>query len=158
MVSLPVTSVLWLRRDLAAGTAEVLLRDQQSFSGKLVELPKVSVVVVSPTDEKNKQSIPLDHIAVIQRPSRPRPWAGPTWALTPRRQKRKRSGGRGRFPQPPLLFRRPSDQCPGDRVLREIVVPMAGGGEKFGTGASGALGSAAWSPFHRIPSCAATIW
>jgi hypothetical protein len=64
VVGIPTRSVSWFRRDLAAGTITVVLADQQVFTGKLVELPRVSVNV---TVGDQKQSIPLERVVALQR-------------------------------------------------------------------------------------------
>ncbi len=63
-VSLPLTEVRLLQRDASAGTATVVLRDDQTFTGKLQELPKVNLVVET---ERGKQTVAMDRVAQFER-------------------------------------------------------------------------------------------
>ena len=51
----------------AFGRTNTMLARLQSFAGKLVELPKVDVTLLSASDEKERRSIPLERIAALQR-------------------------------------------------------------------------------------------
>jgi hypothetical protein len=64
VVSVPLPQVQYLQRDLRRGTITVILADDQTFSGKLLELPKVSIQFAG---EKPRAPIPLDRIVVLER-------------------------------------------------------------------------------------------
>jgi len=63
-VTIPLQQVQLLRRNVAAGTASVTLADEQTFSGKLLELPKVSVTF---TGEDAPAAIALERVVVLER-------------------------------------------------------------------------------------------
>jgi hypothetical protein len=63
-VSIPLESVQWLQRDVPNGTATVTLLDDQSFTGKLVEVPKVTLAVDT---DKGKQNVAFDQVAQFER-------------------------------------------------------------------------------------------
>lgn len=64
VIGIPPRLVHWFRRDLAAGTATVVLLDQQVFTGRLVEMPRVSINV---TVGEKIRSIPLERVVALQR-------------------------------------------------------------------------------------------
>jgi len=64
VVNIPLTQVQLYQRDVARGTLRVTLMDEQMFSGKVLELPKVSLSVDT---GREKQSIPLDRVAQMER-------------------------------------------------------------------------------------------
>lgn len=63
-VTVPLSQVQLLRRNLQANTATVTLADDQSFSGKLLELPKVNVTF---TGDDAPAPIPLSRVVVLDR-------------------------------------------------------------------------------------------
>jgi hypothetical protein len=63
-VNIPLPEVQWLQRDLRRGTVSVTLADDQTFSGKLVDLPKVSIKF---TGEMPPEPVPLERIVVLER-------------------------------------------------------------------------------------------
>ncbi len=65
-VSLPLADVQLYQRDLRNNTAVVTLADEQTFTGKVVQLPKVSVAL---TDQNSRStaSLPLERIALLER-------------------------------------------------------------------------------------------
>ncbi|MGV3723673.1 MAG: hypothetical protein ACO1SX_22475, partial [Actinomycetota bacterium] len=63
-VTVPLSQVQLLRRNLQDNTAMVTLADDQSFSGKLLELPKVNVTF---TGEQAPAPIPLARVVVLDR-------------------------------------------------------------------------------------------
>jgi hypothetical protein len=65
IVQVPLEQLRSLQRDLRNGTLTVALNDDQVFTGKLVELPKV--VIVLGEDVKDRRSIPLERIAFFER-------------------------------------------------------------------------------------------
>ena len=64
-VSLPLPDVQRLQRDPQRGTATVRLMDEQTFSGRLVELPRVSISVT--TERGDEVSVPLQEVAQLER-------------------------------------------------------------------------------------------
>jgi len=64
-VSIPLESIQWMQRNPRTGTASITLFDQQQFTGRVVELPKVSFEL---GEAPQTQEIPLDRIAVLERP------------------------------------------------------------------------------------------
>lgn len=64
VVTIPLDEVQLFRRDVATGTATVTLSDEQTFSGKLLELPKVNVTF---TGENPPPPIPLERVVVLDR-------------------------------------------------------------------------------------------
>jgi len=64
VVSVPLPDVQYLQRDLRKGTISVILADDQTFSGKLLELPKVSIQFVG---EMPVAPVPLERIVVFER-------------------------------------------------------------------------------------------
>jgi hypothetical protein len=67
-IDLPLEQVQSLRRDVATGTAVVTLNDGQMFTGKVLQLPNVSITSEPPTAHA---PIPLDRIVelTIRRPA-----------------------------------------------------------------------------------------
>lgn len=63
-ISVPLTQVQYLQRNIRRGTISVILADDQTFSGKLVELPKVSIKFAG---EMPIAPIPLERIVVLER-------------------------------------------------------------------------------------------
>jgi hypothetical protein len=63
-MSVPLQEVVSLRRDLAAGTVSVSLADGQLFTGKLLELPKVSFAVQEAGRER--PPIALDRVVQLE--------------------------------------------------------------------------------------------
>lgn len=63
-VNLPLKSVQSYQRNAARGTAIITLEDDQTFSGKIVDLPKVEIRFAG---ENPPPAIPLDRIAVLER-------------------------------------------------------------------------------------------
>jgi hypothetical protein len=63
-VTVPLSQVQLLRRNLQANTAMITLADDQSFTGKLLELPKVDVTF---TGEQAPAPIPLARVVVLDR-------------------------------------------------------------------------------------------
>jgi hypothetical protein len=63
-VNIPLSQVQLLRRNIQSDTAVVTLADEQSFSGKLLELPKVNVTF---TGENAPAPIPLARVVVLDR-------------------------------------------------------------------------------------------
>jgi len=64
VVSVPLSEVQYLQRNLRKGTISVILADDQTFSGKLLELPKVSIQFVG---EMPLAPVPLERIVVFER-------------------------------------------------------------------------------------------
>jgi len=64
VMSLPLQNLQWFQRDTTRGTITLTLNDDQTFTGKLVELPRVTVAL---ENERGKQSVPLDRIAQLER-------------------------------------------------------------------------------------------
>jgi hypothetical protein len=60
-VSIPLVDLVSLRRDPAAGTISVTLADNQVFTGRLMDLPKVSLTL-----EGSKTPIALDRIVQME--------------------------------------------------------------------------------------------
>ena len=67
-VEVPLAQLQALSRDIPRGTAVAALADGQSFTGKLLELPRVSLVI-EPTGtsiQTEPQTIPLERISQLQ--------------------------------------------------------------------------------------------
>jgi hypothetical protein len=64
VVSVPLPDVQYLQRDVRKGTISVILGDDQTFSGKLLELPKVTIQFVG---EMPLAPVPLERIIVLER-------------------------------------------------------------------------------------------
>lgn len=64
VVSVPLPEVQYLQRDVRRGTISVILGDDQTFSGKLLELPKVSITFVG---EMPLAPVPLERVVVFER-------------------------------------------------------------------------------------------
>jgi hypothetical protein len=62
-VTIPLTEVQVLRRNLASGTISLTLSDEQTFTGKLLELPKVSIAFTGGMPA----ALPLERIVVLER-------------------------------------------------------------------------------------------
>lgn len=65
VVSLPLPQVQFMQRDLHRGTVNVTLADGQTFSGKLVELPNISITM---GEMNNRVTVPLSNVVVLERP------------------------------------------------------------------------------------------
>jgi hypothetical protein len=63
-VTVPLPEVRLLQRDVSRGTVAVTLRDEQTFTGRLVELPQVALAVET---ERGKIEIPLDQVVQFER-------------------------------------------------------------------------------------------
>lgn len=63
-VNLPLSDVQLMQRDIRGGTATITLADDQTFVGKLVELPKVTLKL---GEDKSSVSVPLERVALLER-------------------------------------------------------------------------------------------
>lgn len=72
-VSIPFAEVQAFQRNLARGTAAVTLLDEQSFTGKLVEMPDVTLTVTASPGPDSREAAPprtvrLAEVAQFERP------------------------------------------------------------------------------------------
>lgn len=63
-VALPLQDVLVIQRDETRGTAVVTLADNQTFTGRLLDVPNVNIPITTPT---GPVTIPLQRVAFLER-------------------------------------------------------------------------------------------